>query len=119
MIFYDDKYYESFEDILEDIYFGGIDNEEDLVISYQEARLEKVIDFDIGYLVELLLEDRDDEEGETSLKVTKLFYDNINVEKIREGMPSLYYPIGYVKIFDLRELDVYKEYLESKEPSNG
>lgn len=116
MIMYNDSVYDSFEEIFEemicDLEDGTIEHE-DLVIEYQECNLEKVLGrIDIDEIVIGLVEDRDDEEGITSDKIIKLFKENINLEKIMQEMPSLYYPEKEIKTFDLRELDDYKNYLK-------
>ncbi|WP_268232126.1 hypothetical protein [Sphingobacterium sp. UT-1RO-CII-1] len=119
---YNDSVYESFEEIFEEVICDledGTIEHEDLVIEYCDCKLEKVLDrIDIEEIVMGLVEDRDDEEGITSSAIIKLFQDNMNVEKIMQEMPSLYYPDNKTKTFDLRELDDYKEYLNSKEAQN-
>ncbi|MCY4781750.1 hypothetical protein ORI89_19040 [Sphingobacterium sp. UT-1RO-CII-1] len=119
MIMYNDNIYDSFEEIFDEMIFDledGSIEQDDLVIQYQDCNLEKVLDrIDVEEIVMGLVEDRDDEEGITSSAIIKLFQDNMNVEKIMQEMPSLYYPDNKTKTFDLRELDDYKEYLKEKE----
>lgn len=103
---YNDNIYESFEEIFDEMIFdledGSIDSD-DLVIEYCDCKLEKVLSrIDIDEIVIGLVEDRDDEEGITSSKIIKLFKENINLEKIMQEMPSLYYPEKEIKTFDLR-----------------
>ncbi|WP_268232109.1 hypothetical protein [Sphingobacterium sp. UT-1RO-CII-1] len=116
---YNDNIYDSFEEIFDEMIFDledGSIEQDDLVIQYQDCNLEKVLDrIDVEEIVMGLVEDRDDEEGITSSAIIKLFQDNMNVEKIMQEMPSLYYPDNKTKTFDLRELDDYKEYLKEKE----
>lgn len=118
---YEDRVYESFEEIFEEMICDlddGTKEHEDLIIEYCDCNLEKVLSrIDIDEIVIGLVEDRDDEEGITSNAIIKLFKENINLEKIIQEMPSLHYPDNKVKTFDLRELDDYKEYLKEKEES--
>lgn len=120
---YNDNIYDSFEEIFEEMICDledGTIEQDDLVIEYCDCKLEKVLGrIDIDEIVIGLVEDRDDEEGITSDKIIKLFKENINLEKIMQEMPSLYYPDNEVKTFDLRELDDYKEYLMEKEVEDG
>lgn len=108
MIYYNEKFYEDFEEILEelkDYEDKKLDSPEEYIIHYQECRLEKLFKFDIDEIVINATYDRASENGDELDKAIELIRNNCNEEAINGGMPELWYPIGREIRFDLSVLE--------------
>ncbi|NGM63541.1 hypothetical protein G5B30_16650 [Sphingobacterium sp. SGG-5] len=116
----DSAWYEDFDECLENKLsdFDTLD-EEDFVIEYQECKKEPCIDWSIEDIVENMMYERDTEDGDYYQRVVDLIKRYTDVNAIRREMPELYYPKMPYKVFDLKELDQYKEFIKEQDGGNN
>lgn len=110
MILYEDRYFEDFEEVVEYIIGDKDYKGENIEIKYFFCKLEPLVDFSIENIVEILTEERDDEDGDASEKLLHILRKYADEEKIREEMPKLWYPYGTVNTVMLHDLEEFKEY---------
>lgn len=109
--FYDNEYCDSIEDLIYKI----VDDEDeiyelddDFELKCYEAKLEKMEEIDEYWITQRMDEDRFPEDDERTMdRLLKLFKDNINFEKINEGMPELWYETGKTFIITKQDLIDY------------
>lgn len=95
----DDKFYSEIDDLIEDILdWEGVDCIEDLKEGYSieahQCKLEPMFKFDLNHVLNTLNEERYPEDNERiENQIVNLLKENINFDKIKQGMPELYYPI--------------------------
>lgn len=95
--FIDDNFYYDIESLIEDVLeWEEIEDIKDLSEDYSvianEAVLGPMFKFDLHHVLNTLDDDRYPEDNERiENKLVDLLKENINFDKIREGMPELYY----------------------------
>jgi hypothetical protein len=92
--FYNDTFYESIEDFMEDqeIDEENIEDQPDF-IKVHEAKLEPVFELSSDWIGERIDEDRFSENGDEVDKIKKVL-DQIDFKKINSEIPKLWYSIG-------------------------
>lgn len=95
--FIDDKFYYDIEALIEDVLEWEdieaiADLREDYSITVNEAVLEPMFKFDLHHVLNTLDEERYPEDNERiENQLTNLLKENIDFDKIKQGMPELYY----------------------------
>lgn len=105
MINYEDKYYEDFSDLVEDLDVESL--EEGDIIECEDCSLELIMQLDADKLLdctESYWEERTSENGDEYEKILKVFEDNIDFEKLNSLLPKLWYPNGKEIIFTYEQI---------------
>ena len=110
--FYDDKFCTSIEDLMSELDIDEVaDLEDDWEVICQEATLEKIFVVTREFATDAILnhtdkwEDRFPEYPDIVLNQIKASVSNsIDIDKLNEGLPSLYYPNG--KKFKIKKSDL-------------
>ena len=112
MINYEDKYYEDFSDLVEDLDVESL--EEGDIIECEDCSLEPIMQLDADKLLdctESYWEERTSENGDEYEKILKVFEDNLDFEKLNSLLPKLWYPNGKEIIFTYEQIiEEYNKY---------
>lgn len=91
--FWEDEFYRDLEELICDISEEDdlSDLEDDWEIVVNHSKLEPMFNFNLGWIMNRVEEERDNEEGTGYEKLCKILKENINFVKINEDMPKFYY----------------------------
>lgn len=105
MINYEDKYYEDFSDLVEDLDVESMRTGD--IIECEDCSLEPIMKLDADKLLdctESYWEERTSEDGDEYEKILKVFEDNIDFTKLNSLLPKLWYPNGKEIIFTYEQI---------------
>ena len=112
--FYDDRFFTDIEDLMTELDINKetiSDLEDDWEITCEETTLEKIFVIKKEFATDAIVnqtdtwEDRFPEDSDNLFKQIKSAIENaIDIDKLNEGLPSLYYPNG--KKFKIKKADL-------------
>lgn len=113
--FYDDRFCTDIDDLMFELDIDEevlLDLDDDWEIECEETTFEKMFVVEKQFVVDAIVsqtdlwEDRFPEESDDLFKkIKKAVADAINIDKLNEGIPSLYYPNG--KYFKITKKDLH------------